>query len=101
MSAIQTVMDIIQTNIIPVSVSLGTGLLGSWLFLKPRMNQRDEYIEELEKATKKHAKQLKEKTDSLTQNENTIKKLKGELHQKGNMINKARTGQAEIRSQLN
>jgi chromosome segregation ATPase len=89
-------MDIIQTYIIPVSVSLGTGLLGSWLFLKPRISQRDEYIEELEKGTKKYGKQLKDKTNSLTQNENTIKKLKEESYQKGNMINKAREKISEL-----
>lgn len=93
---IQTLIDIIQTNLIPVSTSLGTGLLGSWLFLKPKIGQRNEYIEELEKSTKKHAKQLKERNNSLMQHENTIKKLKEEIHQKGNMIVKAREKISEL-----
>ncbi len=89
MSVIQTVINIIQTNIIPVSVSLGTGLLGSWLYLQPKIDQRDEYIEELEKSTKKHAKQLKEY-------ETTIKKLKEEQLQKGIMINQAMVKKSEL-----
>jgi chromosome segregation protein len=88
MSAIQTVIDIIQT-LIPLSVSLGTGLLGSWLFFKPKIGQRDEYIEELEKSTKKYAKQLNDKNQSLIEHETTIKKLKEEQLQKGIMINQA------------
>ena len=89
MSVIQTVINIIQTNIIPVSVSLGTGLLGSWLYLKPKIDQRDEYIEELEKSTKKHAKQLNEY-------ETTIKKLKEEQLQKGIKINQATVKTSEL-----
>ncbi len=96
MSAIQTVMDVIQTNIIPVSVSLGTGLLGSWLFLKPKIEQRDECIDELEKSIEKHAKQLQERNNSIIQNENTIKKLKEEIQQKGNMITKTRERISEL-----
>ncbi len=85
---IPTIIDIIQANIIPVTASLGTGLLGSWLFLKPKIGMRDEYIEELEKTTKKHAKQLQERNNSIMQNENTIKKFNETLNQRGNMINK-------------
>ena len=71
MSTIQTVIDNIQT-LIPLSVSLGAGLLGSWLYLKPKIDQRDKYIEELEKSTKKYAKQLKDKNQSLIEHETTI-----------------------------
>jgi hypothetical protein len=81
MSTTQTVNDIIQT-LITVSVSLGTGLLGSWLFLIPKIDQRDKYIEELEKFTKKHAKQLKDKNQSRAQ--------------KGVMINQATVKKSEL-----
>jgi chromosome segregation ATPase len=87
---IQTAVDILQTNIIPVTTGLGTGLLVSWLFLRPKIGKKEEYIEELEKSTKKHAKQLKERNNSLMENENSINKLSEELNHRENTINKMR-----------
>jgi chromosome segregation ATPase len=87
---IQTIVDIIQTNIIPVSASLGTGLLGSWLVLRQKIGQRDEYIEEIEQTVKKHTEQLQERNNSLSYYQTSIKKLNEELNNRVKIINKMR-----------
>ena len=51
---IQAVVEIMQTNIIPISTSLVIGMIVSWLLFRPKISKRDEYITELEKSTKKN-----------------------------------------------
>ena len=84
---IQAVVDIMQSNIIiQISASFIIGMIGSWLLLGPKMRKRDKYIVELEKSTKKHAKQLKKQSGSLKENETSLKTLSDELSNRENMI---------------
>ncbi len=88
---IQAIIDIMQSNIlIPVSVSLLIGIIGSWLLLRPKVSKRDKYITELEKSTKKNAKQLKNQNESIKQYETTVETLNNELSDRENTIESAR-----------
>jgi predicted flap endonuclease-1-like 5' DNA nuclease len=84
---IQAIIDIMQTNIIiPVSVSLLIGIIGSWLLFRPKVSKRDKYITELEKSTKKNAKQLKNQNESIKQYETALETLNDELSDRENTI---------------
>ncbi len=88
---IKAIIDIMQTNIIiPVSVSLLIGIIGSWLLLRPKVSKRDKYITELEKSTKKNAKQLKNQNESITQYETDLETLNDELSDRDDTIESAR-----------
>jgi predicted flap endonuclease-1-like 5' DNA nuclease len=65
-------------------------MISSWLFLGPKMSKKSKYIAELEKITKKNVKQLKNQSESLTQNETSLKTLNDELSDRENMIIGAR-----------
>jgi predicted flap endonuclease-1-like 5' DNA nuclease len=90
------VVDIIRVNIIPISGSLVTGMLGTWLFFRPKIGKRNEYIEELEKSTKKQAKQLKNQGESLEHHETSLTSLNQELSERENVINDAREKISEL-----
>ena len=76
-------LDIMQySDVLLPLASLITGTLGSWLLLKPKINQRDEYIDELEESIKNHAGQLQERDTSLTNHKTSQKTLNEELSNK-------------------
>jgi predicted flap endonuclease-1-like 5' DNA nuclease len=87
---IGNVVDIIRINSIPISASLITGLIGSWLFLRPKISKRNKHIEELEKSTKKQAKLLKNQGGSLEQHETSLTSLNEELSNREKRIIESR-----------
>ncbi|MBC8228559.1 hypothetical protein H8E77_03305 [bacterium] len=94
-------LDITQYSyiILPLA-SLITGTIGSWILLKPKINQRDEYIIELEDSIKNHAEQLQERDTSLTNHKTSQKNLNEELSKREIIINKtkAKIDELSIRS---
>jgi predicted flap endonuclease-1-like 5' DNA nuclease len=93
-------LDITQySNILLPLASLITGTIGSWILLKPKINQRDEYIEELEDSIKNHAEQLQNRDITLTNHQTSQKTFNKELSQRENTINKmkARIDELSVR----
>ena len=99
---IQAIIDIMQTNIIiPVSVSLLIGIIGSWLLFRPKVSKRDKYITELEKSTKKNAKQLKNQNESIKQYETALETLNDELSDRENTIENRENTIENAREKIN
>jgi predicted flap endonuclease-1-like 5' DNA nuclease len=88
---IQSVLDIMQTNIIiPVSASFIIGMIGSWLLYRQKIGRSVRYIEELEKSAKKNAKLLKRQGETLEHNETSLNTLNDELSNRESVIEGAR-----------
>jgi len=85
--------------LIPLA-SLITGTIGSWILLKPKIIQRDEYIGELEGSIKNHAEQLQERDTTLINHKTSQKNLNEELSDRDTTIKKtkARIDELSIRS---
>jgi hypothetical protein len=52
--------EFISIDMIFSLAGLAVGSMLTWLFISPKLDQRDESIEELEKSTKKHEKKVAE-----------------------------------------
>jgi chromosome segregation ATPase len=71
-------------------------MFGSWLLFRPKLSKRDKYITELEKSTKKNAKQLKNQSESLKQYETSLETLNDELSNRDDTIESAREKITEL-----
>ncbi len=94
-------LDITQySNILLPLASLITGTIGSWILLRSKITQRNEYIDELESSIKNHAEQLQNRDITLTNHQTIQKTLNEELTQRENTINKmkARIDELSVRS---
>ncbi len=80
-----------HSNILLPLARLITGTKGSWILLRPKITQRNEYIDELEDSIKNHAEQLQNRDIILTNHQTIQKTLNEELTQRENTINKMKT----------
>jgi len=94
-------LDILQYSYILLPLaSLLTGTIGTWILLRPKIIQKDEYIDELEDSIKNHAEQLQDRDIILTNHQTSQKTLNENLNQRDVTIKKmkAKINELSIRS---